>query len=77
MSIQRLEPINQVALLETSAEHAWGVALFSLMSAVGAVHEMAQSDTYRDMAVQDLDQITEAALAINLTWSQLKARRAA
>ena len=59
---------------ESSAEHAWGMAIFSLMTTTKAVYEMAKSPDYRDLAVKDLGQISEAALAINLAWSQLKAR---
>lgn len=60
--------------IETTPEHAWGMAVFSLMTATSAVVEMSKSPDYRDLAVKDLGQITEAALAINLTWSHLKQR---
>lgn len=62
---------------EQSPEFAWDMALHSLMTATQAVHEMAQSETYRDFAVSDLDKITEATLAINLTHSQLTKRKVA
>lgn len=60
--------------IEVSPEHAWGMAVFSLMTATAAVVEMSKQPDYRDLAVKDLGQITEAALAINLTWSHLKKR---
>lgn len=62
---------------ERSPEHVWGMALHGLLSAVSDVHAMAQQDAYRDLAASDFDKINEATLALNLTWSQLKARNAA
>jgi hypothetical protein len=60
--------------IETSPEHAWGMAVYSLMTATTAIYEMSKSADYRDIAVKDLSQISEAALAINLAWSTLRAR---
>lgn len=62
---------------EVSPEHAWGMALYSLRTATAAVCEMSRADPYRDLAVKDLGQISEAVLAMNLTWSHLKKREAA
>ena len=58
-------------------QHVWGMALFHFMSATESVCELAKSPNFRDIAVDDIDKITEAALAVNLMWSQLKARKAA
>jgi hypothetical protein len=57
--------------------HIWGMALFNFMQSTESICELAKSDKYRDVAVDDIDKITEAALAVNLMWSQLKAREAA
>lgn len=76
MSVQEFPPINQLAA-SGSAEHRWGMALYSFMTATEAVCELAKGQPFRDMAVDDLDKITEAALAVSLLWSQLKAREAA
>ena len=59
---------------ETSTEHAWGMAIYSLTTAASAVYEMSKSADYRDHAVKDLGQLSEAALAVNLAWSHLRAR---
>lgn len=72
-----IHPINQVVPIERSPEHVWGMALHGFMTATEAVCELAKAQPYRDMAVDDLTKITEAALAVNLMWSQLKAREAA
>jgi hypothetical protein len=66
-----------MSTVETSPEHAWGMAVYSLMSAASAVYQMSKSDTYRDLATKDLGQISEAALAVNLAWSILRAREQA
>jgi hypothetical protein len=74
MSVQELSPVNQIA---QTPEHIWGMALYSFMTATEAVCDLARAQPYRDMAVDDLEKITGAALAVNLMWSQLKAREAA
>jgi hypothetical protein len=71
MSVQDF-PVQQ-----HSPDHQWGMALYSFISATEAICEMAKGQPYRDMAVEDLSKITEAALAVNLMWSQLKKREAA
>jgi hypothetical protein len=63
--------------LECSTEHAWGMAIHSLMTSASAVYEMSRSVDYQDLAVKDLGQISEAALAISLAWSALKKRESA
>lgn len=60
--------------VETSPEHAWGMAVYSLRTAASAIYEMSKSADYRDLAIKDLGQISEAALAVNLAWSTLRAR---
>ena len=60
--------------IEVSPEHAWGMAVYSLRTAASAVYEMSKSADYRDLAIKDLGQISEAALAVNLAWSHLKER---
>lgn len=69
--------VNPLTVTERSPEHIWGMALFSFMTATEQVCELAKAEPYRDMAVDDLTKITEATLAVNLMWSQLKAREAA
>lgn len=59
------------------AEHIWGMALFSFMQSTESICELAKAQPYRDFAVDDLTKITEAALAVQLMWSQLKQREAA
>jgi hypothetical protein len=63
-----------MSTVETSPERAWDMAVYSLTTAASAVYQMSKSDTYRDLAVKDLGQVSEAALAINLAWSILRAR---
>lgn len=53
------------------------MALFHFTQTTEAICELAKSDKYRDIAVEDIDKITEAVLAANLMWSMLKARKAA
>ncbi len=60
--------------VETTPEHAWGMAVYSLTTAATAIYDMSKSADYRDFAVKDLAQISEAALAVNLAWSTLRAR---
>ena len=74
MSVQ---PISQSATVERDPAHTWGMALYSFMTSTETICELAKAQPYRDMAVEDLDKIASAALAINLMWAQLKARRAA
>jgi hypothetical protein len=50
------------------------MAVYSLTTAANTVYQMSKSDKYRDLAVKDLGQVSEAALAINLAWSILRAR---
>jgi hypothetical protein len=77
MSVQDFPAVNQVAPIGHSPEYAWGMALYSFMMATETICEMAKGQPYRDMAVDDLSKITEATLAVNLMWSQLKKREAA
>ena len=72
-----IHQINQLAPVESSPEHVWGMALYAFMTATESVCELAKAQPYRDIAIDDLNKITEAALAVNLMWSQLKAREAA
>lgn len=65
-AVQKIEP-----------QHAWGMALYSFRVATLSICEMAKSPDFRDMAADDLGDITDAVLAANLMWSQLKARKAA
>lgn len=63
--------------IQIEPPHAWGMALYSFREATKAICEMAKSPDYRDMAVDDLGEISDAVLAANLMWSQLKSRKAA
>lgn len=62
---------------EDRRERAWGQALFGFHESTRLITEMAKLPEYRDMAVKDLAQISDAVLAANLMWSQLKKREAA
>jgi len=55
----------------------WDLALYDFREAVRVVTAMARDPDFRDMAAADLAEITDAVLAANLMWSQLKAREAA
>ena len=75
--LRKKERVMSEIPIEVSPEYAWGMALYSLMSTAATIYEMSKSPDYRDLAVKDLGQISEAALAINLAWSQLKKREVA
>ena len=62
---------------ELSKEHQVAMTLQALTSAAGVLHDMSLSPEYRDIMVDDLGQISDAAKAINLVWSRLRAREAA
>jgi len=65
------------ATAKDSPEHRWGMALYSFMTSTEVVCELAKAQPFRDMAVDDLEKISGAVLAVNLMWSHLKAREAA
>lgn len=77
MSVQEFQPINQLAPVNGSPEHVWGMALYSFMTATETITELAKAQPHLDMAVDDMDKIAGAALAINLMWANLKRREAA
>jgi hypothetical protein len=77
MSVQDFPTINQLAVQQHSPEHVWGMALYSFISATEAICELAKKQPHLDMAVEDLDKIAGAALAVNVMWAHLKRREAA
>jgi hypothetical protein len=62
---------------EKSREHAVGMAVFQLHSAMEAVAAMSRSDDHLEYLIDQSGRIAEVALASNLLWSQIMKRRAA
>lgn len=58
-------------------ERAWGMALYSFREATRSITEMVRSPEYRDMAVKDIGEISDAVLAANLMWSMIEKRKVA
>ncbi len=63
--------------LHASPEHAWDMAVYSLRSSAMTIYEMSKSPDYQDLAIKDIGQISEAALAVQLAWSLLRKREIA
>lgn len=72
-----MEGSVSIAAQRIDPQHAWGMALYSFREATKVITEMARSPDYRDMAVSDLGEISDAVLAANLMWSQLEKRKVA
>jgi hypothetical protein len=69
---QRSSQMRSIAILNVEGaepDKAWGMALYSFREATKAITEMAKSPEYRDMAVNDMGEISDAVLAANLMWS--------
>lgn len=58
-------------------EHKLAMTLHSLSSSVGCLYEMSMDPEYRDLMVDEAGQLSDIALALNLTWSRIQARSAA
>jgi hypothetical protein len=54
-----------------------GQAIAALTSAAGTLYQLSMEVEHRERMIADLHHISEAALAINLVWSRVRAREQA